>query len=813
MSSPSDTQPAHPRRRRGSPFSFERHDDLLDAVIPGGERDHWPISSVLDLLPGLPNWPLPANDSGRRSRFTRGSSTILEWLASHPGDGWQQRWINSGADISTEWIDTLAAASSPGAAAARDELIMGLGSLLLCRVFFPSYDFLAAYKAKALYTHARRAFRPDLFDRLEARSGELRISPAALRRAELAISKIVLHTGRDVDRLSADDILAFRTWMLRDPDRRKYSPLDTAWQLLSGIAELGDHATLKDAIRHGQRPTAELVDAYQIRCRPVRDMLIRYLDERRPALDYGSFTGLVGTLAGRFWADIEHHHPGIQTLDLPEAAATAWRDRLKTVVGHDGSSRPRKNHHDVLRDVRALYRDLQEWAAGDPASWAEWSFSSPVRKSDIAGQAKAKRKTTAAMHQRIRERLPHLPALIDTAERHKAAMTALHAAASAIRTGEMFVHGGRQYRRIVPKSYTDDTYYRDAAPPLLIEDTTTGEVVDLGQAEHDAFWAWAVVEVLRHTGVRIEEMLEITHLGLVSYRLPDTGEIVPMLQIVPSKSNEERLLLVSPELASVLAVVITRLRRHNDGAVPLTSRYDPTEHLVGPPLPHLFQHTRNGWTWEVPAQTTIYKLLDQTVARAGLTTADGHPLRYRPHDFRRMFATEAAAGGLPVHILARILGHANINTTQAYMAVFDEALVRTYRAFLDRRRAARPEAEYREPTPEEWAEFQAHFHTRKLELGECGRPYGTPCKHEHACIRCPSLRLDPSARPRLVAIIANLRDRVQEAQLNGWLGEVAGLQVSLNEAARKLTSLDRARARGPAGPVDLGVPVIADSPR
>jgi hypothetical protein len=53
---------------------------------------------------------------------------------------------------------------------------------------------------------------------------------------------------------------------------------------------------------------------------------------------------------------------------------------------------------------------------------------------------------------------------------------------------------------------------------------------------------------------------------------------------------------------------------------------------------------------------------------------------------------------------------------QAYLAVFDEALVRTYRAFLDRRRATRPEAEYREPTQQEWTEFQQHFQTRKLEL-------------------------------------------------------------------------------------------------
>jgi hypothetical protein len=144
------------------------------------------------------------------------------------------------------------------------------------------------------------------------------------------------------------------------------------------------------------------------------------------------------------------------------------------------------------------------------------------------------------------------------------------------------------------------------------------------------------------------------------------------------------------------------------------------------------------------------------------------------------------------------------------MAVFDEHLIRTYRAFLDRRRAVRPEVEYREPTDKEWREFQAHFQARKLELGECGRPYGTPCKHEHACIRCPSLRLAPSARPRLVEIIANLRDRISEAKFNGWLGEVAGLDASLQAAARKLASLDRMRDRQPVGPVNLGIPVITD---
>ncbi|WP_418961252.1 hypothetical protein [Streptomyces tritici] len=50
-------------------------------------------------------------------------------------------------------------------------------------------------------------------------------------------------------------------------------------------------------------------------------------------------------------------------------------------------------------------------------------------------------------------------------------------------------------------------------------------------------------------------MLEITHHAVIQYRLPTTGEIVPLLQIAPSKNDAERVLLVSPELADVLATI------------------------------------------------------------------------------------------------------------------------------------------------------------------------------------------------------------------------------------------------------------------
>ncbi|MFJ8763164.1 tyrosine-type recombinase/integrase [Streptomyces cyaneofuscatus] len=109
-------------------------------------------------------------------------------------------------------------------------------------------------------------------------------------------------------------------------------------------------------------------------------------------------------------------------------------------------------------------------------------------------------------------------------------------------------------------------------------------------------------------------------------------------------------------------------------------------------------------------------------------------LRFTPHDFRRIFITELVNSGLPIHIGAALLGHLNVQTTRGYVAVFDEDVVRHYQAHIHQRRQDRPAGEYRDTTKQEWDEFEEHFDHRKVELGACGRPYGTPCQHEHACL-------------------------------------------------------------------------------
>ena len=69
------------------------------------------------------------------------------------------------------------------------------------------------------------------------------------------------------------------------------------------------------------------------------------------------------------------------------------------------------------------------------------------------------------------------------------------------------------------------------------------------------------------------------------------------------------------------------------------------------------------------------------------------------------------------------------------------------------------------------------------------------------------LRVDPRARSRLAAIIGNLRDRIGEARTNGWLGEIQGLQISLDAAANKMAALNRTERRQTT-PVEIGLPRV-----
>ena len=126
-----------------------------------------------------------------------------------------------------------------------------------------------------------------------------------------------------------------------------------------------------------------------------------------------------------------------------------------------------------------------------------------------------------------------------------------------------------------------------------------------------------------------------------------------------------------------------------------------------------------------------------------------------------------------------MLGHLNLDTTRGYTAVFPEQVIAAHQLFIERRRETRPFAGLRSATGDEWAEFEDHFPLRKVALGVCHRPYGTPCVHEHACTRCRFLRVDPAQLPRIEEMTGNATARLADAKDRAWLGEVAALEESL----------------------------------
>lgn len=751
------------------------------------------------------------------ARRLRDTAVLLDWLRLFPGESWQQRWLASGADTAGKTWPDLVAAGAPAVvlpndpAKARSLATGSVGRLILLGVIRPGYDWLYSSTSSTVFPRFERLRDPDGFAAVNARcDADERVTSTDRRSALIQLCRILMHNGGVLADISLPDCVeAYRA-------QTGYSAkLHSHWYTLlreMGIVDRQAPTTIYAASRRGQLTIAEIVDGYHIACRPIRDLFVDYLTERAPGLDYTTIRQLASKLILLFWRDLEIHEPGIFSLHLSDATARGWKARLGEVrYGNHRIGERRQDPYIILMAVRAFYADLSHWALEDPARWGRWAAPSPVDSRDLAGQSKATKHRQSRMHQRIRELAPLLPRLVDAARARRDAADELLAAASKAAPAEVFTAAGRTLRRAV---LVNDPALGGSGRPgvVYVVDPNTGDgatpdpkgaLTNVTLAAGRAFWAWACVEVFRHTGVRIEEMLEITHRSFVSYTLPTTGEIIPMLQITPSKTDQERLLVISPELAAVFAEIIHRVRG-DDEHLPLVSRYDAAERTHSAELPFLFQR-RWGLRGQALTKMRVKELLDELVDAAAITNPDGSPARFSPHDFRRIFATEAVSSGLPVHITAKILGHASLATTQTYVAVYDQDVIEHHRAFIARRRAARPAEEYREPTDSEWDEFLGHFAKRKLALGTCGRAYGTGCQHEHACIRCPMLRPDPRQQPRLEEIIDSLTERIDEATGKGWLGDVDQLTVSLQAAGHKLTQMRRTAT-------NLGMPTFRRRP-
>lgn len=251
----------------------------------------------------------------------RGARKLLDWLATFSGDTWQQRWLASGqeelsgaqwARLPTEWL------TAQGESAHTGILGSGLFMLICADVIRPSTAWLISRGSCTLATGMVNYRDGDGFAALgRVITADPAIINANAQPAKARIAVILASKGGRIADITVGDCVEF--YDVHSRVRPQGAPGKKLFSVLlhrMGVFGTDAPATLRTLCgpAQGQFSTTELVDRYHLQPGPIRELIIDYLTERRPSLDYSTLNRLALELAGLFWADLEHHHPGIASL-------------------------------------------------------------------------------------------------------------------------------------------------------------------------------------------------------------------------------------------------------------------------------------------------------------------------------------------------------------------------------------------------------------------------------------------------------------------------------------------------------------------
>ena len=418
----------------------------------------------------------PSTQHGRRFALVR----FLDWLEAQPGLTWQERWDASGIDdgeradprwkdVPVRWLKETGRTAVNGT---HIDTALGSGLLVLAcgDVVRPSVSWLlTARTISGIADEMARVRDPDGFAALHAASRDGVVSRITTRGALNRIAVILAAKGGGVRDITVGDCVELLELAYQYGERGTGGEGPYFYQLLHsiGVFPAGAPPTVRmfSTAHHGQGSPEQLIDRYDLACRPVRDLLADYLRERRPALAYTSFSRLASHLGLLFWKDLEEHHPGISSLDLAPDVAVAWKQRIRTrpACGEDGTA-GRKSRSDaatVLHSVRAFYLDIAQWAAEDPARWGKWAVRCPIRPADIPG-GKERGARKSRMDQRTRERLPAVTAMAEVLGKARADAAELLAAAREAGPAGEFTAAGQALRRVFPRRASQLVWAEDA---------------------------------------------------------------------------------------------------------------------------------------------------------------------------------------------------------------------------------------------------------------------------------------------------------------------------------------------------------------
>lgn len=502
---------------------------------------------------------------------------------------------------------------------------------------------------------------------------------------------------------------------------------------------------------------AELADRADIPTR-FREVTALYVDSyaQRVSDHHTTLRNKAGHLA-RFWRFIDEQFPEVTGAHevlpaharafIPHAIAAGRGER------RGGREEDTQTAHGWLSTVRVFFTDLCSWATEPDSPLAGHAPPAiPLTHHDLRGVGfeKVRRRVAARMTATVLELEREIPNV-------------------------------RAHAFTVWQEATD-TYTAQPDDPQA------------ERAERDAFWDWALLELLVQSGLRVEEAGELTTLDVLKRHLPD-GRAYYMLHVKPSKFDRARVIPIGDGLGRVIADIIAHVRRfYRSRSVPACDNWDIHERRPLPRAPYLLQGAQHPSMIKAEHIRTRLRRLSEA---AGTRRGDGSPLILHPHDCRRIFASEHLNHDTPPHVIQALLGHAALDTVMTYAKLYPTTLVEAYR------KAVRgtyetihgPEA-LCNPTAEEWAQFTAGCNLRDMGTHLCSLPTGDHCSRGLVCLGCTHAQPKKSAAPIFRRMLISHRHSLAEGERVEPAGQLAARRLEIQR-------IDSALQRAEQLPADV----------
>jgi len=660
--------------------------DALEAAIAAlvGAVEHLPYGSRT-----LAQW--------RRTGLAR----LLTWLWPQPGDTWQQKWVAANADDVWHLVGGL---STPARSSANNEQSQasernryaincwkaGLQSAIGLHLVQPGPTFVL-YRVNAVRLNDLVSEHAHAISQvISAGSKDSAVSDSITYTARYALAAMLATTGKSLREITVDDWAIVES--ARKDLRRATSPdapggksrdvlFSLAWAYRAAVAAQqiaplttprpgrpDIPPTLALAMSKPRTLEAALQSYEDLLAGPLYDLILATLRLHYQHVDYGTLRTVVDSIV-LYRRAIVAVEPSNRTFSVDVANIDQLMSTLRTKrIGATVVDRESLGH--ALSRIRIFNeRAYQVALDSEKPEWLRVVNPFPFTDATVQRMMeKEKKQRSTNMFGRIRNRMVILPTLLEASSSYLRSAEELSAAAVQTAEGDSFEHHGTIYTRRTPK-LTDTSAHATARERLglLVKSTTAVSgvyFIDLEVLKNRALRAHAFVATARHTGLRLEEILELTRDSITTSDI--YGNPVTALNTSPSKLDTSRTIPLHKEAVAALVALIEDLKRHNGGRMPLAYRYDRIENLVLPAKPYLFQQPGTG-TNIVSADYAVYTWLKAVIAHHNKYNADLSKLAHmKPHDFRRLFCTDLLERGTPIQSVALLMGHERLSTTQIY---------------------------------------------------------------------------------------------------------------------------------------------------